>query len=189
MWRYLVPLVLLGVIGVFFYRGLSLNPEYVPSALIGKPMPQFSLPALADPDTAVGSRDIHGKVALLNVWGTWCVECRHEHGFLVQLARSGVPIYGLNLKDDRPSALNWLATLGNPYVSSAFDVDGRVAVDWGVTAAPETFLIGRDGEVLYKHISPMTAAVWRRDFLPLIEEQCRGDAAACPFLAAAKGGE
>jgi len=183
MWRYAIPLLVLAVIGAFFYRGLSLNPSYVPSALIGKPIPEFSLPSLADASAAIGSQDLHGKVALLNVWGTWCVECRHEHGFLVQLARSGVPIYGLNLKDDRTSALSWLATLGNPYVGSAFDERGVVAVDWGVTAAPETFLIGRDGKVLYKHISPLTPLVWQRDFLPLIEAQCAGDAAACPFLA------
>jgi cytochrome c biogenesis protein CcmG/thiol:disulfide interchange protein DsbE len=183
MWRYAIPLVIFLVIGFFFARGLNLNPSYVPSALIGKEMPSFSLPSLTDPSTSIGSGDIAGKVALLNVWGTWCVECRHEHGFLVQLAREGVPIYGLNLKDDRPSALGWLSSLGNPYVESAFDAEGEVAVDWGVTAAPETFLIGRDGKVLHKHISPLTPQIWRRDFLPLIEEQCSPDPAACPFLA------
>ena len=184
MWRYAIPLVLMAVIGAFFYRGLSLDPRDVPSALIGKQMPTFSLPSLADPSTPVGSGDFAGKVALLNVWGTWCVECRHEHGFLVQLASEGVPIYGLNLKDDRSSALGWLSSLGNPYVNSAFDAEGKVAVDWGVTAAPETFLIGRDGKVLHKHISPLTPQVWRSDFVPLIREQCGRDADACPYLAA-----
>jgi cytochrome c biogenesis protein CcmG/thiol:disulfide interchange protein DsbE len=184
MWRYVIPLVLLAVLAVFLWRGLGLTPSYVPSALIGKTMPSFSLPSLADADAKVGSSDMAGKVALVNVWGTWCVECRHEHGFLVELARSGVPIYGLNLRDDRPSALSWLATLGNPYVSSAFDEHGTVAVDWGVTAAPETFLIGRDGKVLFKHISPLTLEVWRHDFLPLIQAQCGADASVCPFLAA-----
>jgi cytochrome c biogenesis protein CcmG/thiol:disulfide interchange protein DsbE len=184
MWRYAIPLVLLAVIAAFFYRGLSLNPNYVPSALVGKPMPTFSLPSLTDPEMPVGSADMAGKVSVLNVWGTWCVECRHEHPFLVQLARQGVPIYGLNLKDDRPSALGWLSTLGDPYVESAFDEEGKVAVDWGVTAAPETFLIGREGKVLHKHISPLTPQVWRSDFVPLIREQCGRDAAACPYLAA-----
>jgi cytochrome c biogenesis protein CcmG/thiol:disulfide interchange protein DsbE len=184
MVRYAIPLALVVVIGFFFWRGLGLNPSYVPSALIGKQIPEFSLPSLTDPDAAIGSHDIEGKVALLNVWGTWCVECRHEHGFLLQLSRQGVPIYGLNLKDDRASALGWLGTLGNPYVASAFDERGIVAVDWGVTAAPETFLIGRDGKVLYKYISPLTPQVWRADFLPLIKEQCGSDAALCPFLAA-----
>jgi cytochrome c biogenesis protein CcmG/thiol:disulfide interchange protein DsbE len=183
MWRYAIPLVVLAVIAAFFYRGLGLNPSYVPSALIGKPMPEFALPTLADADAKFGSHDIAGKVALLNVWGTWCIECRHEHGFLVQLAKSGMPIYGLNLKDDRPAALAWLASLGNPYVASAFDGDGTVAVDWGVTAAPETFLIGRDGKVLFKHISPLTAQVWQRDFVPLIKAQCGTPGPGCPELA------
>jgi cytochrome c biogenesis protein CcmG/thiol:disulfide interchange protein DsbE len=184
MWRYAIPLVLLAAIAFFFYRGLSLDPRDVPSALIGKQMPEFSLPSLADPDTPIGSRDMAGKVVLLNVWGTWCIECRHEHGFLLELARSGVPIYGLNLRDERPAALSWLATLGNPYVGSGFDERGVTAVDWGVTAAPETFLIGRDGRVLFKHISPMTAQVWRQDFVPLIRTECGNECAAWAFVAA-----
>jgi cytochrome c biogenesis protein CcmG/thiol:disulfide interchange protein DsbE len=184
MWRYAIPLVVLAVIAAFFYRGLELNPSYVPSALIGKPMPEFALPTLADAEAKIGSRDIAGKVALLNVWGTWCVECRHEHGFLIRLAKSGMPIYGLNLRDERPAALGWLASLGNPYVASAFDADGTVAVDWGVTAAPETFLIGRDGKILFKHISPLTQQVWQRDFVPLIKAQCGAADPGCPQLAA-----
>jgi cytochrome c biogenesis protein CcmG/thiol:disulfide interchange protein DsbE len=184
MWRYAIPFVVLAVIAAFFYRGLGLNPNYVPSALIGKQMPEFALPTLADAEAKVGSRDIAGKVALLNVWGTWCVECRHEHGFLVRLAKSGMPIYGLNLRDERPAALSWLASLGNPYVASAFDADGTVAVDWGVTAAPETFLIGRDGKILFKHISPLTQQVWQHDFVPLIKAQCGAADPGCPQLAA-----
>jgi cytochrome c biogenesis protein CcmG/thiol:disulfide interchange protein DsbE len=185
MWRYAIPLVVLALIGTFFYRGLSLNPTYVPSALLGKPIPEFSLPSLTDPDRPIGTRDLEGKVALVNVWGTWCVECRHEHGFLVELARGGVPIYGLNLRDERAAALSWLTTLGDPYVASAFDPEGEAAVDWGVTGAPETFLIGRDGTVIFKHISPLTPQVWRDDFLPLIEQQCAEG--SCPFLAAVGG--
>ena len=185
MWKFAIPLVLLAVIGVFFYRGLSLDPSDVPSALLDRPIPEFNLPSLADPDRSVGSQDLKGKVVLMNVWGTWCIECRHEHGYLLQLARAGVPIYGFNLKDDRANALDWLATLGNPYVASAFDADGTVALDWGITAAPETFLIGRNGRVLFKHISPMTADVWQRDFPPVIERECKD--ADCPFLAAAGG--
>ncbi|HEX5048680.1 MAG TPA: DsbE family thiol:disulfide interchange protein [Gammaproteobacteria bacterium] len=185
MWKFAIPLVLLVVIGVFFYRGLKLDPSDVPSALLDRPIPEFSLPSLADPDRSIGSRDLKGKVTLLNVWATWCIECRHEHGYLLQLARMGVPIYGFNLKDDRASALDWLASLGNPYVATAVDADGTAALDWGITAAPETFLIGRDGKVLFKHISPMTAAVWQRDFLPVLERECTD--ADCPFLAAAGG--
>jgi len=187
MLRYAIPLVLLALLGCLFYAGLSLrkkvDPSYVPSALLGRPMPEFELPTLADASARIGSRDIVGKVALVNVWGTWCVECRHEHAFLLRLAKSGMPVFGLNLKDDRPTAQRWLETLGNPYVTSAFDEDGRVALDWGVTAAPETFLIGRDGTILFKHISPLTGQVWQHDFLPLIRAQCGATEPGCPQLA------
>ena len=120
----------------------------------------------------MSTETLAGRVSLVNVWGTWCVECRHEHAFLVELARAGVPIYGLNVKDDRAAAIDWLARLGNPYVSSGFDPEGKAAIDWGVTGAPETFLIGSDGTILHKHISPLTPRVWQRDFLPLLREHC-----------------
>jgi cytochrome c biogenesis protein CcmG/thiol:disulfide interchange protein DsbE len=126
-------------------------------------------------------------VVLLNVWGTWCVECRYEHPFLVELARSSaIPIYGLNLKDDRDSALHWLATLGDPYVESAVDADGGVAVDWGVYGAPETFLLSRDGTVLHKQIGVLTRELWQRDFLPLIEKEC--GSLPCPLVTGGEGG-
>jgi cytochrome c biogenesis protein CcmG/thiol:disulfide interchange protein DsbE len=170
MWRYVVPVVLLGVLAAFFYGGLGMNPSKVTSPLLGKPAPEFSLPTVRDPAARIGSADLKGQTTLLNVWGTWCVECRHEHPFLLELARIGVPIYGLNVQDDRATAIEWLDDLGDPYIASAFDADGRVAIDWGVYGAPETFLIGRDGTILHKHISPLTPAVWCRDFVPLIEQ-------------------
>jgi len=185
MWRYVVPLIVFATMSGFFVVGLQRNPNYIPSALIGKPIPQFSLPSLTDPSATVSTETLQGQVALVNVWGTWCIECRHEHAFLVELARAGLPIYGLNAKDDRGAALDWLAALGNPYVSSGFDPEGVAIIDWGVTAAPETFLVGRDGTILHKHISPMTPQVWQRDFLPLIKEQC--GASGCTFLAAVGG--
>ena len=170
MWRYLLPAVVFAALLAFFVKGLNLNPSYVPSPLIGKPLPAFTLPTLKDPETQVSDQDILGQVSLVNVWATWCVGCRQEHGFLVELARRGeVPIYGLNWKDDRAAALKWLTDLGDPYQFSGFDAEGRVAIDWGVYGAPETFLVGADGEVLYKHLSPMTAQVWESEFLPRIE--------------------
>lgn len=181
MWRYVIPVVLFAVLAAFFWRGLSLDPGYVPSPLIGKPMPEFSLPRLKDPQRVLGSSDMTGQVALLNVWATWCVGCRQEHGFLVELANSaGVPIYGLNWKDDRAAALDWLARLGDPYVASAFDATGEVAIDWGVYGAPETFLLGRDGTVLYKHIAPLTPEVWQQEFVPRIRAEC--GAVPCPLV-------
>jgi cytochrome c biogenesis protein CcmG/thiol:disulfide interchange protein DsbE len=169
MWRYAIPAVLFVVLAVFFARGLNLNPGYVPSPLTGKPMPTFELPELTNPEMTLGSADLAGQIALLNVWATWCTGCRAEHPFLVSLAAQGeIPIYGLNWKDDRDAALAWLSRLGDPYVASAFDRDGKVAIDWGVYGAPETFLVGMDGRVLYKHIAPLTADVWEREFVPRI---------------------
>ena len=180
-WRYFVPVALLGVLAAFFYGGLYLNPSKITSSLIGKPAPEFSLPTVRDPAARIGSADLKGQVALLNAWGTWCIECRHEHAFLLELARSGVPIYGLNVHDEnRAQSIAWLDELGDPYVASAFDPDGRVAIDWGIYGAPETFLIGRDGTILYKHISPLTATVWRRDFLPIIQREC--GTLPCPII-------
>jgi cytochrome c biogenesis protein CcmG/thiol:disulfide interchange protein DsbE len=169
MWRYAVPVVALLVLGVFFYRGLYLNPGYIESPLIGKQAPEFSLPDLENPAASVGTADLSGKVSLLNVWATWCVECRHEHDFLLRLAASGMPIYGLNWKDDRAAALQWLETLGDPYVASATDEIGDVAIDYGVYGAPETFLIGPDLTILQKHLGPLTPAIWDAKFAPMIE--------------------
>jgi cytochrome c biogenesis protein CcmG/thiol:disulfide interchange protein DsbE len=185
MWRYVAPLAIFIVIAGFFFVGLRMDPSQVTSALIGKPLPTFSLPTVADPDDSLSTATLTGRVSLVNVWGTWCVECRHEHAFLLELARGGLPIYGLNVKDDRAAAIEWLARLGDPYVSSGFDPEGKAAIDWGVTGAPETFLIGSDGTILFKHISPLTQRVWERDFLPLLEEHC--SPADCPFLAAVGG--
>jgi len=179
MWRYLLPIALFAILAGFFARGLNLNPGYVPSPLIGKPAPRFELPALKDPAESIGSDVLGKETALFNVWATWCVGCRQEHAFLNEIAKSsGVPIYGLNWKDNRASALSWLATLGDPYVASAFDEIGEVAIDWGVYGAPETFLVGRNGTVLFKHIAPLTPEVWQREFIPRIQADC--GAYPCP---------
>ena len=180
MWRYTIPVVLFGVLAVFFYRGLYLNPGQVDSPLIGKCAPAFSLPDLENPAATVGTADLEGRTTLLNVWATWCVECRHEHQFLLDLAASGVPIYGLNWKDERDAALRWLETLGDPYVASAEDPIGDVAIDYGVYGAPETFLIGPDLTVLQKHLGPMTPAIWESKFEPFLESG-RGDGQCEPL--------
>jgi cytochrome c biogenesis protein CcmG/thiol:disulfide interchange protein DsbE len=185
MLRYVAPLAIFLIIGVFFFFGLGRNPNDVPSPLVGKPIPTFSLPGVIDPQDVLSTETLAGRVSLVNVWGTWCVECRHEHAFLLELKRAGVPIYGLNVRDERPAAIDWLAQLGNPYVSSGFDPDNEAGIEWGVTGAPETFLIGRDGTILHKHISPLTPRVWQSDFLPLLREHC--GPADCPFLAAVGG--
>ena len=167
MLKFLVPLAVFVVLGVFLWQGLDRNPSYVPSPLLGKPAPAFKLPSLEDPAFAVDSTELRGRPYVLNVWGTWCVGCREEHAVLVRIAeRRLVPIIGLNWKDNRDTARQWLAEFGNPYAVVAEDSEGRVAIDWGVYGAPETFLVGSDGVVLYKHVAPMTLDVWEKEFVP-----------------------
>ena len=176
MMKFIVPFILFLVLGAFLYVGLQRDPRYVPSPLIGKPAPEFMLPNLHDPAYPVDSKELHGRPWVLNVWGTWCGGCREEHDVLIAIARqSAVPLVGLNWKDDNAAARRWLRELGNPYAVVAEDREGRVAIDWGVYGAPETFLIGADGTVLYKHIAPMTMETWNKEFLPRIE-QARGRA-------------
>ncbi len=170
MWKFVVPFAVFIILGAFLYVGLYRDPSEVPSPLIGKPAPEFSLPSLQDPAYAVGSKEMLGKTWVLNVWGTWCVGCREEHETLVAISRQKVvPIIGLNWKDEDAAAREWLRQLGNPYAAVATDQVGRTAIDWGVYGAPETFLIGPDGKVLYKHIAPMTFDVWNKEFLPRIQ--------------------
>lgn len=169
MSRFLLPSLLVAVMIPVFIIGLNRDPSELPSPFLGKPAPEFELPRLKDPTRTVGSADYAGGLALVNVWATWCVGCRAEHAYLMKLAGDiDIPIYGLNWRDRRDDALAWLEQLGDPYVASAFDEDGRVGIDWGVYGAPETFLIGADGIVLHKHISPLTEEVWLREFEPRI---------------------
>jgi cytochrome c biogenesis protein CcmG/thiol:disulfide interchange protein DsbE len=168
--RYLAPLAVFLALAGLLYKGLSLNPREVPSPLIDKPAPAFSLTTLKEPDVTLSDGDLKGKVSLFNVWATWCVACRAEHGVLMQLAQSGkVAIYGLNYKDDREEARNWLLRYGDPYIANAFDSDGRVGINWGVYGTPETFVIDRQGVIRHKHIGPLTNEVVRDEILPLVE--------------------
>ncbi len=169
--RFLIPLVLFVVLAGFLFKGLFLNPREVPSPLINKPAPQFSLIQLAEPGKSFGTADMKGQVWLLNVWASWCVACRQEHPLLVQLSRQkAVPIIGLNYKDKPDAASGWLAQFGNPYDLSVQDVDGRVGIDFGVYGVPETFLIDKDGVIRFKQIGPITEEVWTKTMLPKIEE-------------------
>ena len=172
--RYLTPLVLFLALAALLYKGLALNPREVPSPLIGKPAPEFTLPELKDASKLLSHTDFHGKVTLLNVWATWCVSCRAEHPLLMQLARQGVTIYGLDYKDTREDAQRWLSRFGDPYVANAFDADGRVGIDWGVYGTPETFVIDQQGIIRHKHIGPLTEDAIQREILPLIQK-LKGD--------------
>lgn len=160
------------LLAVFLVRGLFLDPSRIPSPLIGAPAPEFNLPDLGDPSREVTNLSWTGSPYLVNVWGTWCAGCREEHEVLLYIARNHeLPILGINWKDQRELALRWLAELGNPYSAVGADLEGRVAIDWGVYGAPETFLVGADGRVLWKHIGPLTVEAWRDEFLPRLQGQ------------------
>lgn len=166
----LIPLAVFLSLSFFLWRGLSLDPRKIPSPLIEKPIPEFSLPRLSDENGVFSTAQLKGQVSLLNVWATWCLACRDEHQSLLDIAREGVTIYGLDYKDNRQDALQWLNALGDPYQAIAFDGDGRVAIDWGVYGAPETFLIDKKGIIRYKHVGMVTAAVWKKRLGPLYRQ-------------------
>jgi len=149
--------------------GLRHAPEkgVIVSPFLGKSAPQFTLPLLSDPAQQLDTAQLKGGWHLVNVWGTWCVECRAEHPALLAIQREGrVPIVGINWRDEDGAALQWLAQLGNPYSIVGADRDGRVAIDWGVYAAPESFLVSPEGVVVEKEIGAMTAEDWQSKFLP-----------------------
>lgn len=166
----MVPLAAFALLALVLGVGLSLDPREVPSPLIGKPVPNFDLPAVEGRTQGLASRDLVGQVSLVNVFASWCVACRAEHPVLVELAaRHVVPIHGLNYKDKPADAAQWLDRLGDPYTRTGADLDGRVGIDWGVYGVPETFVISRDGRIAYKHIGPLTQEFVRDKLLPMIE--------------------
>ncbi len=171
MLRFLVPLGIFAALVAFLWVGLGKDPSLVPSPLIGKPAPAFRVAQLHDANSQIGNAEMLGKVWLLNVWASWCASCRHEHPLFMELARARlVPIYGLNYKDKREDGVNWLSQLGNPYVVSAFDADGRVGIDYGVYGVPETYVIDRQGIIRYKHVGPVTMEALQTKILPLVKE-------------------
>lgn len=169
--RLLWPLGIFLVLVMFLAVGLKLDPREVPSPLVGKPAPAFVAPALAAPERVLRKEDMLGKVWMLNVWASWCSACREEHPILVEYSRAGgVPVYGLNYKDKREDGQRWLKQLGNPYVDTLFDPDGRIGIDFGVYGVPETFIIDRAGVIRYKQIGPITPQVLREKIEPLLKK-------------------
>jgi len=166
-----VPLFVFLIAGVFLAVGLTLNPREVPSPLIGKPVPEFSLSPVKGRTLGLASTDLKGEVSLVNVFASWCVACRDEHPLLMALReKSAVTIHGLNYKDQPADAEKWLAELGDPYTRTGADIKGRVAIDWGVYGVPETFVIDRQGRIAYKQIGPLNPAVLEKTILPLIRK-------------------
>ena len=169
--KFVIPLAVFVVIVGFLYAGLGRDPREVPSPLVGKPAPAFVLPKLHEEGKTLGLADMKGQVWLLNVWASWCTACQLEHPLLIELAREKVvPIVGLNYKDKPEEAKAWLAKLGDPYVASVADRDGRVGIDYGVYGVPETFVIDGDGVIRYKQIGPVTAEALRKQIMPLVRK-------------------
>jgi cytochrome c biogenesis protein CcmG/thiol:disulfide interchange protein DsbE len=171
--RYAIPLILFLIIAGFLASRLrgDYDPHILPSALIDKPAPDFQLPQLREPGKTFSAKEMRGKVWLLNVWGSWCEACRQEHPFLMELAKSGaVPLYGLDWRDQREDALATLDELGDPYVLTASDADSRVAIDYGVTGAPETYVIDKEGVIRYKEVGQLTPENMETRIMPLVRQ-------------------
>lgn len=189
--RFLWPLIGFVALVALLAVGLNLNPRDVPSPLVGKPAPDFTLPQLHDPAKKFRPADMKGQVWLLNVWASWCVSCRQEHPVLVELAKmKAAPLVGLNYKELRGDgsidsdkidpaqepqqasarALGWLKTHGDPYTLTAMDLDGRVGINYGVYGVPETYVIDKAGIIRMKHTGPITPDIFSTKILPLIAE-------------------
>lgn len=162
-----LPLIIFAALALLFWRGLSLDPQEMPSALLNKPVPEFSLPDVADGGGVLSRSDLPDKPLLLNVWATWCIACRVEHPFLNELAEEGVPIVGVNLKDDDAEAREWLEEFHNPYLFSIADREGKLALDLGVFGAPETFLVDAGGTIRCKHVGVVDDRIWQTKLQPL----------------------
>jgi cytochrome c biogenesis protein CcmG/thiol:disulfide interchange protein DsbE len=167
--RYALPILAFAGLALTFGWALNRDPRVIPSALVGQPVPHFMLPPVKGRSLGLSSTDLVGEASLVNVFASWCVECRAEHPLLLQLQREDiVPIHGLNYKDPPDNAARWLNALGDPYIRTGADLDGRIAIDWAVYGVPETFVISKDGHIAHKHIGPLSAEALLDTILPLI---------------------
>ncbi len=164
------PIAVFVFIAIAFAWGLTRDPKILPSTLIGKSVPQFSLPPVMGRSLGLSTVDLRGDVSLVNVFASWCVECRLEHPLIMQLKAEGVvTVHGLNYKDKPDDAARWLNSLGDPYTRTGADINGRVGIEWGVYGVPETFVITKDGTIAYKHIGPLSVEVLEKKIIPLIQ--------------------
>jgi cytochrome c biogenesis protein CcmG/thiol:disulfide interchange protein DsbE len=170
--QFMTPLIIFGLLVVLLVVGL-IKAKYVrdvPSPLIGKPVPVFTLPTVEDQQQVFSSEELKGKVSLVNIWASWCVSCRAEHEILNHAAKLGIKIYGINYKDEVTDARQWLQMRGNPYLKSAHDLNGRIGIDWGVYGVPETFVIDKKGMIRYKHTGPIYSDDLDNKIIPLIKQ-------------------
>ena len=178
---FLLPVTLFIALAVALAWGLTRDPGELPSVLIGKPVPEFALPPVQGRTLGLSSDDLQGEVSLINVFASWCTACRDEHPLFMRLSASGVvPIHGLNYRDRPEDAAGWLDELGDPYTRTGADRNGRVGIDWGVYGVPETFVVGPDGRIAYKHVGPVTERALKETILPLVARLRGGDAGTSP---------
>lgn len=171
MARFILPFVIFMIVAAFLFIGLGLNPHEVPSPLVGKPAPAFSLPQLHEPEKQFSLQDMKGKVWLFNVWASWCTACEYEHPLFMELSRQNlVPLYGMDYKDKREDGMAWLQKHGNPYTLVVSDAEGRVGIEYGVYGVPETYLIDKQGVIQYKHIGVVTEKDLSEKILPMVKE-------------------
>ena len=168
-WIFLAPAGAFALVASALGIGLTLNLREIPSALIDKPVPTFRLPPVKGRDLGLSSDDLRGEISLVNIFASWCIPCLAEHPIFMRLKREGiVPVHGINYKDDPNAAAEWLERNGDPYARTGADLDGRVAIDWGVYGVPETFIIDRAGRIVFKQIGPITPQILDDQILPLI---------------------
>lgn len=164
-----IPMLVFAVLAAALGWGLTTDPKSVPSTLIGKPAPEFSLPPVEGGSLGLSTGDLKGEASLVNVFASWCTACLQEHPLFMQLNKEGViPIHGLNYKDSQNAATRWLSKHGNPYTRTGADVSGRVGIEWGVYGVPETFIVGPDGRIRYKQIGPITPEILEQKLMPVI---------------------
>ncbi len=168
--RYALPVAVFGVLAVALGVGLTLKPGEIPSVLIDQPVPRFDLPPVNGRERGLSSAELEGEVRLVNFFASWCIPCRAEHALLNRLTAEGVvPVYGINYKDQPADVRAWLDQLGDPYARSGADLDGRVGIEWGVYGLPETFVVDRDGRIVYKHIGQIRREDLEGTILPIVE--------------------
>ncbi|MBC6906758.1 DsbE family thiol:disulfide interchange protein [Saccharophagus sp. K07] len=162
-----IPFAVFAVMAGLLYIGLSLDPNELPSVLIDKPVPEFALPDLDNPEKVITPATMKGKPYLLNVWATWCPSCKYEHPYLLKLAEMGIPIYGVNYKDESEKARKLLRDTGNPYQANIVDEEGTLIMALGVYGAPETFIVDAEGIIRYKLVGVVTEEIWTSTMAPI----------------------
>ena len=167
---FILPVVLFAAVLIGFFAGLGRDPSLLPSTMIGKPVPEFSLPSVRPGDQGFATADLGGEPMLINFYASWCAACRIEHPLLMRLRAEGVLLHGVDWKDQPQAGYQWLQDRGDPYVRVGSDVSGRAGIDMGVSAVPETFVIDKQGRVRYRHVGAVTPQVWDETLRPLMEK-------------------